>query len=1120
MSTAASGRHNRPLVSTAVGQGSSMPPSSDVFLSYPHKDRERVRALVGALAAEGLSVWLDESKVEAFDRIHDRVVAGIAGSRVLLAWYSLNYVASRPCQWELSAAWSCENGARVLVVNPEADDAHIQPRSLLQRFVPTADDLAAAARAVRAAVAGVATSIGQGMSFAQPVHHGRQLAGSNHFVGRAGTLWALHDALSKSAAAMLTSQPRSVVQLRGFGGVGKSVLAEEYALRFGAAYPGGIFWLKAYGDPERDRQIAEFASRLQVSIAGRPPAEIRAALAHVMAAGPRSLWIVDDAPSGLSADALSEWLSPHAAVPTLITTRDRTHSSLGVLIDVDVLADDESLALFEAHREIDDGERASVRELLDALGHHALAVEVAASYLGEQRSESIAGFVNDLRNPAEDVLEQAAELADTLPLGHSPSIVATLDGTIRHLGEPARDLLCLAACLATAPIPRELVEDVFVRLGTPGAAKALRMKAAKEADRYGLCRKEADPPDALSVHTLVARTALRHPASAGRIDRIRAAAVACLMERLYSVVTLGGILREGLLITHARALSAAPATAAEAALLVRVANTDLLRGDLETADRSSRGALVQCVALLGDDALETQFARSGAAMVLMARGESARAHEMLARLVPIFERALPAGHIYRVGAQSALALTSAAVGEGDAARRLAESALAACVAAHGEDHELTLGVKAMLGQILQFQGDAAGGMRLQQEVLASRRRDAGEADLDALTDEFVLAQAMVASGEAQAAAPVIERVAAVFERTLGADNVLTLSAQMWRLLANTGQEDADEIRGRAAALAPRFDRAFGGGDAAATWTGLVDASAAMAQGDATGARRWLAPMVEKMEASLGPRHAAVLGAKVSLAQAAWGADDVDGARHILADVLPLAQACLGAAHPCTVNAMLCLASCLSEQGDEAGARALWEQAIVANPAASGAKQWLALSLCKQAQTAGTLDAWEAAVAAGARVMGASDPPRLMLQLGHAQALMHMQDFARCRDVMRAAIEPLQPALGADDPTMRNAIVCLALALQALGEWEEAAARWEQVLTADRQLLGAADAQTVTTANCLFLTRWHGGQPDACRQIFVDYFETFCRRDPATLSPLEQGIRSAIATHTDWLVRQN
>src|SRR5918997_2507455 len=120
-----------------------MPTSSDVFLSYPRKDQEFVRDLAAALKAEGLTVWMDESNVEAFDHIHDRVASGIANSRATLAWYSRNYAASRPCQWELSAAWLCEDGERILTINPEPDNDHIQPRSLLNRLYVGAGDLPA-----------------------------------------------------------------------------------------------------------------------------------------------------------------------------------------------------------------------------------------------------------------------------------------------------------------------------------------------------------------------------------------------------------------------------------------------------------------------------------------------------------------------------------------------------------------------------------------------------------------------------------------------------------------------------------------------------------------------------------------------------------------------------------------------------------------------------------------------------------------------------------------------------------------------------------------------------------------------------------------------------------------
>ena len=50
------------------------------------------------------------------------------------------------------------------------------------------------------------------------------------------------------------------------GGVGKSLLCSEYAALFKAAYPGGIFWLRAYGtSPEHERpEDREAARKLQL----------------------------------------------------------------------------------------------------------------------------------------------------------------------------------------------------------------------------------------------------------------------------------------------------------------------------------------------------------------------------------------------------------------------------------------------------------------------------------------------------------------------------------------------------------------------------------------------------------------------------------------------------------------------------------------------------------------------------------------------------------------------------------------------------------------------------------------------------------------------------------------
>lgn len=80
------------------------------------------------------------------------------------------------------------------------------------------------------------------------------------FVGRLHEMWALHATLQAEQAAMLTGVGGAgrpgVSQVRGSGGMGKSLLAEEYALRFGAAYPGGVFWLRAYGYSDSERELA------------------------------------------------------------------------------------------------------------------------------------------------------------------------------------------------------------------------------------------------------------------------------------------------------------------------------------------------------------------------------------------------------------------------------------------------------------------------------------------------------------------------------------------------------------------------------------------------------------------------------------------------------------------------------------------------------------------------------------------------------------------------------------------------------------------------------------------------------------------------------------------------
>lgn len=107
----------------------------DVFFSYPHKDSEKVMLILEALQARGLKVWIDTDEIRGFVGITRSIVDGLARSRVLMAYYSLNYTHSRACQWELTAGFLAAQRKgdlrqRVLIINPEEMAEHIHPVEL------------------------------------------------------------------------------------------------------------------------------------------------------------------------------------------------------------------------------------------------------------------------------------------------------------------------------------------------------------------------------------------------------------------------------------------------------------------------------------------------------------------------------------------------------------------------------------------------------------------------------------------------------------------------------------------------------------------------------------------------------------------------------------------------------------------------------------------------------------------------------------------------------------------------------------------------------------------------------------------------------------------------------
>jgi TIR domain len=610
-------------------------PQYDLFVSYRREDADRVLPLVEALRERNLRVWLDQRQIGDFAAITDEIRSGLARSKALLAWYSADYPRSRPCQMELTAALIAaqQDGdprRRVLIVNPEHDARHVVPEKLADEQHLPALDAKELAERIGGHIRRLQGTLGAILPCQLPVQYGRRLAGANRFVGRLTDLWLLNSALHAGDSTIISkSHGPGLAIVSGLGGAGKSLLAEEYALRFGAAYPGSIFWLRSLGhddsrpalsaeaqDAVREEQCRAFAIGLGIAVRGLSAAEIDAALARKLgAASTPFLWVVDDLAGGLDAESVRRWLAPAPSGRTLITTRSREYGAIGRHVPLDMLQPAEAYDLLATWR-VPEGqlEQDAAQCLARDLGYHPLALEVAGAALrAEQGLRTFVQFRDGLSDFTADELELAADasIVGMLPSGHEPSVAATLLRSVRTLGPEAQDFLRLASSLAIAAIPAKVVMATFAEVDglDERQARQRTRSALAQADRASLTTAAGD--DARVVHALVSRTVRFRDPDSDRSQTLRRGVVTVLNGRLPGVIDIRKHADLLLEVLHARELVGRGLPDAESATLASwVARHDFERGAYSAAQVLQEQVLASRRRLLGDDHSHTLRCRS------------------------------------------------------------------------------------------------------------------------------------------------------------------------------------------------------------------------------------------------------------------------------------------------------------------------------------------------------------------------------------------------------------------------------------------------------------------------------------------------------------------------------
>lgn len=1049
----------------------------DVFISHWSGDSDRVRPLFEALERRGLRVWFDESSIEDHESITESVRDGVAHSKLLVAYYSRTYPSRRACQWELTAAFTAAQrlgrpSERVLVINPERTEDggpasdHVYPIELRDaRFPRVTDETRDGLDWLDKEADRIATIAGEldGVLGSESTEPSRQiphrLIGDPGFVGRLEDLWKIHSELSGSEAVLITGATAGdVAQVAGLGGVGKSLLAEEYALRFGAAYPGGVIWLSAAGTPAgmdavdaaereaaRNSQMRTIAARLGLAFQSSSPEAVDGLVAEALAEAGRCLWVVDDLPVGLSSESARAWLAPHPSAKTLITTRSRSYEFASRL-DLACLGAEEGFELLVSARLPDtDEDLQAARDIVEDLGGHPLAIRLAAHILKlEADISSFADFRARLSSPDRDELELAKQLRPELPNGHQASIAATLMRSIDTLDDSARDVLRIASSLSSAPIPKWFFVDTLSKVDALSQDKAREVVrgAVHATDMASLTDGADSRRGAVLVHALVSRVVRFRESDPPRAGAVYQAVVAGLALRLEDVGDFDTHAELSGLIPHVREMAREdgwePPALPRTRILSEVALYDYLRGDYELAEQAQREVLSRY------------------------------------RDAPLFGALHPA----TISATSQLGLIRHAQGALAEARELQEEALQAARPVLGEEHKNTLSILNNLGLTMELQGDVAEARELRKEILEARRRAFGAEHPETLAAADNLAMSLRAMGEYERALTLQEQTLEVTRRVLGErhrDVMIACNNLAATLRELDELERAREFQGQAASIA-------------------LDV--------------------------LGEEHPQTLLILMGLADILYRLDDLEGARELEEQVLARSRRVFGQEDPRTLEVAHSLAETLCVQDARLKASELLKQTLQARRRVLGDEDPKTLeSIELLAETryvlddpAGAYELLEELLDTSRRVFGEEHLRTRRAITDFANALFgqgEAQRAGRLQEQLLAIYRHILDGDNPDDLVISDEFIDLlwetgnvASELLSEGSPEDARRLEEQLLEVCRRTIGDEHQTTLHVINDLAVIRSSVGDRKGSGELMDELVQTRRRvlgeQDPETL----------------------
>lgn len=830
-------------------------PTHDVFISHASEDKAGfVEPLVAALRDRGVSVWYDRTALKLGDDLRQSIDRGLREARYGVVVLSPAFLGKRWPEMELSALFALEQDGRkrILPIRHRLSHAELTASSPLLGSRLTADDERGIPSLVDQIISVLENSAPPNpRSLSSLVGVPR---GSQFFTGR-------EDDISRIEQLITDADLAVDVAIEGLPGIGKTELAIQLAHRVArrGLFPGGVYWLDAEASDLTATWDRIGALMGITASADRPSVAVRTVSGK-------------NVPVLLILDNVARW-KPLSPLPNGVHVRcvatSRELGGGGTQFHhhvVDVLDSSTSRALFSriVGREVPGAE-----PLLDYLGGHTLAVELAASWL---------------QDPERDAVDYLRRLVAGADPSEQISDRVRYERTVRQAlsilwaGMDQDDQLSWATmgCLAPGPVTSSLLDACGIDSERRAALRRKFVLRAEGEGRWGLHRLVRDFANRLA------------DANAGR--KAHAGVVSC--AKSFDPVT-GHVayLRDR---AHFDALlSSSPNANPEAGIAwigyaMRVAAAQRAGGDYASARALlERALIVACRAPTERSRWESTL-RSNLSTVLENLGDYSRAKAEIERAIELDTKQLGSEHPRVIEQRSTLGMIVRAMGRPRDARVHIEAALESVLLQYPPDHPFVATRRANLAVVLKDLGEYQLARQQYEAAIASDVRAYGEEHPKVAAERANLGFVLGHLKEYSAAEEQLRGALSVQLRIQGADHP----------------------------------------DVATTRFFLSTVCRSL--GRLSEARELLAAAIESDVRTHGVNHPQVIARRSEFANVLRADGDLESARSQLVEALAASERVYSAQHPRTSNLRSNLGVVLQGLGEHYAARIHFEDALASD----------------------------------------------------------------------------------------------------------------------------------------------------------------------------------------------